>query len=307
MSANIMGSVWDLELPHNEKLVLLAMADHADYEGNNVYPSLQLIAWKTDYDERQVRRIVDILEAKGILVTCKRRAGLTTLYRINLQAAPRKTPFSAVRGRPRTDAEPSRTADKTGGKPINKTPDISLSLFDKTPDISDVKPRTFSAITPDISGTHIQDAGASEEPVLIQILEKRNSEPAAGPLETGLAIKSETVRTKKSKAAGHDATGFAAFYSAYPRKVAGSKAHEVWDRLKPNADLQSCILAAVAAMQVVPDWDRDSRQFVPYPATYLNQRRWEDELMPAPAPVAPVNFRLYNPDNDIEYSQRNKK
>lgn len=29
MSVKVMGQVWDLDLPHNKLLVLLAMADHA--------------------------------------------------------------------------------------------------------------------------------------------------------------------------------------------------------------------------------------------------------------------------------------
>ena len=26
------------------------------------------------------------------------------------------------------------------------------------------------------------------------------------------------------------------------------------------------------------DWTKDNGQFIPYPTTYLNQRRWEDEI-----------------------------
>jgi hypothetical protein len=36
MSAKQTGLVWELDLPHNEAWVLMAMADHADHDGHNV-------------------------------------------------------------------------------------------------------------------------------------------------------------------------------------------------------------------------------------------------------------------------------
>ena len=32
------------------------------------------------------------------------------------------------------------------------------------------------------------------------------------------------------------------------------------------------------------DWQKEGGRFVPQPATYLNQRRWEDESVPPPPP-----------------------
>ena len=61
MSAKLMGQVWDLDLPHNQAWVLMALADHADHEGNNVYPGLGLLRYKTGYSERQIRRVLDEL------------------------------------------------------------------------------------------------------------------------------------------------------------------------------------------------------------------------------------------------------
>ena len=43
------------------------------------------------------------------------------------------------------------------------------------------------------------------------------------------------------------------------------------------------LLDAVEAQKRSPQWTRDGGQFIPYPATWLNQRRWEDEhLSPLP-------------------------
>ena len=75
MSAKLMGQVWDLDLPHHEQSVLLALADHADHMGRNAHPGVELLAWKTGYSERQVQRILHALEAHRIIVRSGNTAG----------------------------------------------------------------------------------------------------------------------------------------------------------------------------------------------------------------------------------------
>ena len=48
-------------------------------------------------------------------------------------------------------------------------------------------------------------------------------------------------------------------------------------------DLMVHILAAVAAQKRTEQWQREGGRFVPMAATWINQRRWEDEVAPAPA------------------------
>lgn len=71
MSVKTMGLVWDLEpsvIDHEEKFILLAYADHADHNGENMYPSVALICRKTGYSERSVQGITRSLIDKGFLV-----------------------------------------------------------------------------------------------------------------------------------------------------------------------------------------------------------------------------------------------
>jgi len=95
MSAKIFGLVWELALPREEKFVLLALADHADHEGNNVFPSVALVAWKTDYPERRVQELMRRLERQGLLVKVEERfgRGQTVKYRIDLQAGTFREPL----------------------------------------------------------------------------------------------------------------------------------------------------------------------------------------------------------------------
>jgi hypothetical protein len=92
MSAKLMGQVWDLDLPHNQAWVLMALADHADHEGNNVYPGLDLLHYKTGYSERQIRRVLDDLEKAGIIIPISGGIGRgqKQAYRIDMTAAPVK-------------------------------------------------------------------------------------------------------------------------------------------------------------------------------------------------------------------------
>lgn len=70
---------------------------------------------------------------------------------------------------------------------------------------------------------------------------------------------------------------FLSFWSAYPRKVGKGEAWKVWKRLRPDGVLVSLMLNAVALQRGSPAWERDGGQYIPHPATWLRQRRWEDE------------------------------
>lgn len=93
MSAKLMGQVYDLDLPHNKAWVLMAMVDHADHIGRNIFPSLSLIAWKTGYSLKQVRRIVKDLVTDGILIEVGNKPGYPKSYRADLSKALRKPEY----------------------------------------------------------------------------------------------------------------------------------------------------------------------------------------------------------------------
>lgn len=68
MSVKVMGMVWDLDIPSEEKFVLMAYADHADHNGGSIYPAVKTIADKTGKCERSVQYITKYLEDKGYLI-----------------------------------------------------------------------------------------------------------------------------------------------------------------------------------------------------------------------------------------------
>jgi hypothetical protein len=74
---------------------------------------------------------------------------------------------------------------------------------------------------------------------------------------------------------------FECFYKAYPVKRSRVSAQRAWKKLN-EADRKRALDTLSAHVRF---WDVAGveKQFIPYPATWLNQRRWEDDLeMPEP-------------------------
>lgn len=83
-----------------------------------------------------------------------------------------------------------------------------------------------------------------------------------------------SVSSNQYPISNNTSIGFTEFWQAYPRKVGKGAAEKAWAKLKP--DLQT-VLSALAWQSRQDGWTKDQGAFIPHPATYLNQRRWEDE------------------------------
>lgn len=71
--------------------------------------------------------------------------------------------------------------------------------------------------------------------------------------------------------------GFDAFWALYPRRVAKQAAVSAWAKLHPAEDLRVRIMNALA-VQVQRDYSKREPEKIPHAATWLNGRRWEDEV-----------------------------
>lgn len=70
---------------------------------------------------------------------------------------------------------------------------------------------------------------------------------------------------------------FEQFWLLYPRKVAKGDARKSWKKIVLHNGLFEKICQQVEAAKQTEQWQRDGGQFIPYPATWLNQSRWEDD------------------------------
>jgi hypothetical protein len=168
MSGKATGMVWELDLKNAKQLVLLAMADHADHDGENIWPSLNKIAWKTGYTERHVRRTVGELVKDGILVPVEIRAGKSTVYKIDFDVAPRKTPLKK-----------EKTGQENGS---NVTPDTGV-----TPDIA-MSPPPLTQLCP---GT--PDTAMSPKRPLTSIERKEKDSATADAVAPHIGYESKTA------------------------------------------------------------------------------------------------------------------
>lgn len=86
--------------------------------------------------------------------------------------------------------------------------------------------------------------------------------------KSSLVEDSKTIRTKVLD------DGFEEFWNYYPKKVGKEAARKSWDKYKPNIEL---VLHTLAWQIESNQWRKSDGQFIPNPATYLNQGRWQDQ------------------------------
>lgn len=71
---------------------------------------------------------------------------------------------------------------------------------------------------------------------------------------------------------------FNQFWQSYPKKIGKGAAEKSWNKIKPDKDLFEKMLFAIYQAKHSRQWQKDNGQYIPNPSTWLNQKRWEDEL-----------------------------
>jgi hypothetical protein len=94
-------------------------------------------------------------------------------------------------------------------------------------------------------------------------------------------------KRKGSRVALLDDADFQRFWSAYPNPKNKAEAFKAWQKLRPDEATIALLLQAVERQKQSRDWQQEGGRFIPYPASWLNGRRWEDGA-PAPLPAAPA-------------------
>jgi hypothetical protein len=89
----------------------------------------------------------------------------------------------------------------------------------------------------------------------------------------------ETPREEKRREVNPSASpaGFAEFWMAYPRKAGKGAAEKAFRKTGIGAALLPNVLQAIERARATEQWRKDNGQFIPHPATWLNERRWEDD------------------------------
>lgn len=99
-------------------------------------------------------------------------------------------------------------------------------------------------------------------------------------IEIDKEIEKEKIKNTSSRKRDKNVVspGFDEFWKVYPRHVAKQNAVKAW--AKTGADDSQALTDSIIAdvkQRLDGEWRGKDMQYIPHPATYLNQRRWEDE------------------------------
>ena len=281
-----MGKTWELDLPANKMLVLLAMGDHADHNGDNVYPGMALIAYKTGYSERQVKRIVAQLVKDGILVEHKGRSTLgTKMYSIDVDAGTHKPPYESAK---RSDKMSHSQSDK-------------MSLHEKTDEVTNGAKRS------DISTPTESDIPAKESDMAVSpnpSLEPSKDNPSLEPSITTTTLQGPAPEN------GGSSGGSPAIQNISPDLARVAKAYEANIGLLTPI-MRDTLLDAIA--EYTADWVDEAiiiavkaeKRFWNYVEGILKSWKRDGKTPPSIPPVPPAAGGILGGDlTDEERAQR---
>lgn len=77
---------------------------------------------------------------------------------------------------------------------------------------------------------------------------------------------------------GGNASRFEKFWKAYPAKIGKIAAQKAFEKHRPDDALLDAMLSALEAQRRSDKWQKDGGQYIPNPATWLNQGRWQDDV-----------------------------
>ena len=86
---------------------------------------------------------------------------------------------------------------------------------------------------------------------------------------------------------------FSRFWEAYPRHEAKEAAREAFIKLGVDEGLLETMITAIGKWKKTNQWKDEGGRYIPNPANWLRQRRWEDEVPKPAKPKATVIAQQY--------------
>lgn len=225
-----------------DKFLLIALCDFADEDGGNCFPSVRKLCEITGLSRATLYRCLSNLEDAALVERDQQyvESGRQTAnsYRIIMEI--------------RVFDGKKRVIFRTGGVSHRDTPQGGT--------VSEVDGGRSQDDTP--SGSQI------EMPTYPTNIEPAKKDPTNG----------EAGCQKFHPQPDEYSPGFLRFYEAYPKKKQKAAAYRAWRKLNPSDELVDEIVAHVEARKVSDrDWLKQSGQYIPYPATFINGEGWTDE------------------------------
>jgi hypothetical protein len=93
-----------------------------------------------------------------------------------------------------------------------------------------------------------------------------------------VAMQFDSVGKKEKPEEVYKDKNFLIFWERYPKKVGKTEAYRKWVKLKPGMRMVDTILKSVEAHARSKRWKEEDGKYIPNPATFLHQGRYEDVI-----------------------------
>ncbi len=162
--------------------------------------------------------------------------------------------------------------DKTDAKPIQESDKTNTSTR-QAPDKTDISPDIKCAEK--CAGSSTKEAKRSTR----QAPDKTDSSTLFNPLPESLNRNPESLNpsTDSVKCALSVEQMFNIFWEYYPKKVDKKRSLRYWSHLKPTEQEFKYILQKLQLFKETV-WRDKSLDFIPNPSTWINGKRWDDEI-----------------------------
>ena len=70
---------------------------------------------------------------------------------------------------------------------------------------------------------------------------------------------------------------FNLFWKAYPKKKSKPEAEKAFLKLNPDNNILEVIILSIENSKLSEEWLKEKGKYIPYPGTWLNNKRWLDE------------------------------
>ena len=149
----------------------------------------------------------------------------------------------------------------------------SYALDEKEPNLTGTAKAIFSLVRPTLDASRKKAASGHLGGSKPKANEKQNESKtkAKAKLEIEQEIEQEIVIEQMLKRSAFDD-----FWAAYPKKTGKGEARKAFAKVKVPVEK---LIAAVENQKRSVQWQKDGGQYIPNPSTWLNQGRWEDELL----------------------------
>ncbi len=243
------------------RLVAVVIGDCCEDDGTGAWPAIHTIAARAGTSQRTAQRSLGDLQELGELEVFENAApngSRSNLYKIRIDRLLANPPSEPER-------KPARVANRQGGK--------STGMPKRHP----VRQRKEGC----------QDAPAEGDRI------EAEGDTAMAPDPSFRSIRDPSADPPDGDAAGLPSVysdDFEEFWRAFPRKDGKREALKAWKKLSGS---EKASATADVPRRMKANWAGRELDKIPHAATYLNQRRWEDDLAenrvasPAPPRLSP--------------------